>query len=96
MLVQKLQPNDTFHRLQFSERMLDILQDDLALIITSDEAHLHLDGYVNKQNCRYWSTENPRELHQQSLHSQKVTVWCALSKAGIIGPNFLTTNMDRR
>ena len=68
--------------------MLDILQDDLALIITSDEAHFHLDGYVNKQNCRYWSTENPRELHQKSLHSQKVTVWSALSKAGIIGPYF--------
>ena len=68
--------------------MLNILQDDLAVIITSDEAHFHLDGHVNKQNCRYWAKENPRELHQKPLHSQKVTVWCALSKVGIIGPDF--------
>ena len=73
------------------------------MIITSDEAYFHLDGYVNKQTCRYWSTENPRELHQKSLHSQKVAVWCALSKTGIIGPYFfedeygqaVTTNSER-
>ena len=51
MLVQKLLPTDNVQRLQFSERMLNILQDDLAMIITSDEAHFHLNGYINKQNC---------------------------------------------
>lgn len=88
MIVQKILPHDPVQRLQFSEHMLNILQDDLAVIITSDEAHFHLDGHVNKQNCRYWAKENPRELHQKPLHSQKVTVWCALSKVGIIGPYF--------
>ncbi|KAK7086640.1 hypothetical protein SK128_008212, partial [Halocaridina rubra] len=29
----------------------------------SDEAHFHLNGMVNQQNCRYWALENPRELH---------------------------------
>ena len=28
-------------------------------IIFSDEAHSVLGGYVNKQNCRIWGTENP-------------------------------------
>ena len=28
-------------------------------IIFSDEAHFDLGGYVNKQNCRIWGTENP-------------------------------------
>ena len=28
-------------------------------IIFSDEAQFHLGGYVNKQNCRIWGTENP-------------------------------------
>ena len=28
-------------------------------IIFSDEAHFDLGGYVNKQNCRFWDTENP-------------------------------------
>ena len=29
-------------------------------IIFSDEAHFNLGGYVNKQNCRIWGTENPQ------------------------------------
>ena len=37
-------------------------------IILSDEAHLDLGGYVNKQNCRMYGTENP--------HRKRVTVWC--------------------
>jgi hypothetical protein len=48
----------------------------------------HISGYVNKQNCRYWTPENPRQLHERPLHSQKVTVWCAVSTRGVIGPYF--------
>ena len=29
-------------------------------IIMSDEAHFYLRGYVNKQNCRIWGSENPK------------------------------------
>jgi hypothetical protein len=54
----------------------------------SDEAHFHLSGYVKKQNFRYWANINPRELHQAPLHSEKVTVWCAMLPIGIIGPYF--------
>lgn len=34
------------------------------VIMMSDEAHFHLCGSVNKQNCRYWAAEDPRQLHQ--------------------------------
>jgi len=47
--------------------------------ISSDEAHFHISGTVNKQNVRYWAAENPQTIHQRPLHSPKVTVWCALS-----------------
>jgi hypothetical protein len=43
-------------------------------LIMSDKAHFHLNGYINKQNCRSWGTENPRELHQHQLQPQKCTV----------------------
>ena len=44
-------------------------------IIFSDEAHFWLNGFVNKQNMRYWSATNPN-ANATPLHAQKVTVWC--------------------
>lgn len=34
--------------------MIEYFWDDegMEMIIFSDEAHFHVDGYVNKQNCR--------------------------------------------
>ena len=61
MIVQKILPRDPVQRLQFSDHMLNILQGDLAVIITWDEEHFHLDGHINKQNRQYWAKENPRE-----------------------------------
>ena len=43
---------------------------------------------VNKQNFRYWSQNNPHELHQRPLHSPKVTVWCAMGSFEVWGPYF--------
>jgi hypothetical protein len=40
----------------------------------------------------YWATDNPRELHQRPLHSPRVTVCCAISSVGIIGPWFFEKN----
>lgn len=89
-LVQALKPADYPTRLTFANEMFERFN-GFNNIIFSDEAHFHLDGYVNKQNCRYWSANNPREKHQQQLHSPKVTVWAAMSSQGIIGPFFLRT-----
>jgi len=58
------------------------------MLMMSDEAHFHLDGYVNKQNCRFWVAENPRELHQRPLHNANLSVWCGISTVGIVGPYF--------
>ena len=41
---------------------------------------------------RYWSAETPRQLPQTPLHYQRVTVWCAISSVGIIGPYFFEGN----
>ncbi|GFW12738.1 DUF4817 domain-containing protein [Trichonephila clavipes] len=62
-----------------------------------------LNGYVNKQNCRIWSEANPQVYVETPLHSEKLTVWCALWAGGIIGPYFfindeghnVTVNGDR-
>jgi len=86
--------------------MLDLLGEDEDLVNNiwmSDEAHFHVSGFVNKKNFRYWSQTIPRALHEKPLHSQKVTVWCAMSALGIIGSyifeneagNAVTVNGDR-
>jgi hypothetical protein len=49
---------------------------------------MFLKWVVNKQNCRFWAAENPRELHQKLLHTAKVSVWCGISEVGIVGPYF--------
>ena len=57
-------------------------------IIFSDEAHFHLGGYVNKQNCCIWGTENPHAYIESPTHPKRVTVWCGFWSRGIIGQFF--------
>ncbi|GFW84899.1 putative transposable element [Trichonephila clavipes] len=47
-------------------------------ILISDEAHFWLNGYVNKQNCRFWSEANPQVYVETPLHPETLTVRCAL------------------
>ncbi|GFX39521.1 hypothetical protein TNCV_2668831 [Trichonephila clavipes] len=49
-----------------------------------DEAHFWLNGYVNIQNCRIWSEANPQVYVETPLHTEKLTVWCALWAGGIL------------
>ena len=60
----------------------------LAKKIFLDEAQLDLDGYVNKQNCRIWGTENPHAYIEKMTHPKRVTVCCGFRSRGIIGPFF--------
>uniref|UniRef100_A0A1B6KVZ8 Uncharacterized protein n=1 Tax=Graphocephala atropunctata TaxID=36148 RepID=A0A1B6KVZ8_9HEMI len=88
MIVQQLKEGDFVQRSEFCRIMDEMLMEDLDATVFI-QAHFHHDGYVNVQNCRYWASENPQELHQRPLHSLKVTVWCCISKLGIVGPYFL-------
>ncbi|GFS98115.1 uncharacterized protein TNCV_3849901 [Trichonephila clavipes] len=54
------------------------------LLMTCDEVHFWLNGYVNKQNCRIWSEANPQVYVETPLHPEKLTVWCALWAGGIL------------
>lgn len=91
VLVQQLMEHDYVTRQTSCELLIDTLPND-ALVFYSDEAHFHLSGCGNKQNMRYWCERNPRELHEKPLHSDRVTVWCAVSRVGIIGPYFFQKN----
>ena len=62
------------------------------------ESHCALfSGYVNSQNSRLWSSDNPHSLHKTPLHEKKVGVLVAISRRRIVGPIFFmnTTNSER-
>lgn len=91
VLTQELKPLDHQKRRLFADWTLEQLEVDpnfAKKIIFSDEAHFWLNGFVNKQNCRFWCENNPQEIHEKPLHPEKVTVWCGLWSGGIIGPYF--------
>lgn len=91
MIVQELSPLDYENRMNCSQEMLNRIH-ARSTFFSSDEAHFHLSGAVNKQHFRYWAENNPRQIHERPLHSPKVTVWCAISKFGVIGPYFFEEN----
>ena len=54
----------------------------------SDEGHFTLDGAVNSQNCRVWGSERPYVVHERSLYSDYITVWCGFTVDFILGSFF--------
>lgn len=94
-VVQELSAQDKINRLQFCRNFMNLRENHQGIeyyLYMSDEAHFYLNGDVNKQNCRYWAEDNPREIHQRPLHSPKVTAWCAISSSKIVGPYFFEEN----
>jgi hypothetical protein len=51
----------------------------------SDEAHFNFDCEVNKQNVRFWASENTRVIHEKVHHAPRMTVWVAISSHGLLG-----------
>jgi len=87
-IVQQQLPNDFGTGIEFCNRFQQLLHENHELVsnlILSDEAHFHLCGAVNKQNYRFWASEQPSLLHKNSLHSAKVTVWCDAASFGAFG-----------
>ncbi|XP_020297470.1 uncharacterized protein LOC109862000 [Pseudomyrmex gracilis] len=73
-MLQTLSPLNEEKRLAFATTFgayLSQKRGNLPYIWFSDEAHFWLNGYVNKQNCRIWSTENPHEYETTTLHPQR-------------------------
>ena len=61
----------------------------------SDEDHSWLNGYVNKQNCRFWSEDQPEAFQNLPMHSEKATVCYGLWAGSIIGPYYFKDAANR-
>ena len=53
----------TFHHLLRCHKRISKHRERATNNIFLDEAHFNLGGYVNKQNCRFWGTENHAHIH---------------------------------
>ena len=88
-IVQAQTATNKAERLAFCQSISRRIEDHpniMDLIFFSDEAHFHLSGHVNKQNLRFWAQAQPHEHVLRPLSVEKVTVWCAIGRNGIIGP----------
>jgi len=66
MNVQELSPVDYENRMNCSQEMLNGLT-----FFSSDNAHFRLCVAVHKQNCRYRAKNNPLQIYDKLIHSQK-------------------------
>jgi hypothetical protein len=60
---QELSVRDMTNCTTVAERLIGILSEDVFILMT-DEAHLNLSGYGNRQNFRYWA---------EKIHSNTIT-----------------------
>lgn len=97
-VVHELKDVDHGKRIQYCRWIRSLVNDNgieiLDRVYFSDEAWFHLDGYVNSQNCRIWSAENPHAFQERPLHARKIGVWCAISRRRIVGPLFFDKSVD--
>ena len=95
---QKLTAQDKLARMEMCNWFNNKMEEDedwINNVWFSDEAHFHLDGYVNSKNCVFGGAELPQEVLQQPLHSSKVTAWCAINSKTIIGPYWFKDDEGR-
>ena len=74
--------------------MLDIKTGFEPQASKTDEAHFDLGGYVNKQNCRNYGTENLHAYIGKPKHPTRVTFWWGFWSRGLIGPFFFENKKE--
>ena len=90
-LRHQIKPADRPTRTDFASFMLNAIDDNPTLlkrVLFSDKATFHINGVVNRHNCRIWGSEQPNIVHEHVRDSPKVNVWCGLMHDRVIGPFF--------
>jgi len=93
--VQELTGEDFDRRMEFCELIQARGNDFVNNIVFTDEAAFQLNGNVNHQNFRYWSSENSHWMRDnKSQYPKKVNVWGGIIENHLIGPFFFDENLN--
>ncbi|KAJ8943380.1 hypothetical protein NQ318_002613 [Aromia moschata] len=94
-------PEDDFdRRFLFCELMMQLIDDNtlqIENILFSDESTFTLLGKHDRerQNCRYWSSENLHWMRElQTQNPEKINVWIGIIGENIIGPFFIDGDLN--
>lgn len=64
-------------------------------VLFSDEASFHNDGQLNRHNCHYWSTYNPRWTQRvDNQHRWSLNTWCGIVNGYLIGNPYFFDNLN--
>lgn len=96
-ILQELHEDDFDRRIEFCEIMSNLIN-TRAIVVSnicfSDECTFFLNGHVNRQNCRYWSEDNPHIFREGATQwPQKINVWAGILGNAVIGPLFIEENL---
>jgi transposase len=91
-LHQELETQDKVHRQEFATWLLGN-HSLIPKILWSDEANIHLNGEINRHNCRIWSTSKPTDTFTTSLHPQKLCVWFGFTSTFCLTPYFFDSTV---
>jgi len=58
-------------------------------IVLCNDAHFHLDGFINHRICRIWGSESQYTIFENQMYLQFVTVWCEFMAGGVVGPRIV-------
>ena len=93
--MQQLKPADYQRSRLFADWSLEMSEnvpEFYRKIIFIDKAHCPLGGFINKQNCHIWGSENLTVFVKKRLNPPCVTVW----SGAIIGPYFLANQAEAK
>ena len=93
--LHELIPTDCQKRVDYCQWFQQHMDDNaLDMTFFSDEAWIHLSGYINSQNTRIWSAHNPHEFVESPLHPLKIGIWMAMSRRRIVGLIFFQGRLN--
>jgi hypothetical protein len=94
-LHQEITEMDKVARKEFAAWLLEN-PTNIPSIFWSDEAIIHLDGEINRHNCRIWNSVKPTEVLTTTLHPIKVCVWFGFSAAFSLTPYFFDSSVNSK